>query len=46
MTGNRLARNSPIVVIDAHAVLEALAEGGIKNATTTSSMNGLDEANE
>lgn len=46
MTGNRLARTLPIVVIDPHPVVEALTEVGIESATATSSVNDLDEANQ
>ena len=46
MTGNRLARTSPIVVLDAHSVMETLGEVRIERATVTCSVNGLDEANQ
>ena len=46
VTGNRLARTSPIVVLDAHAAMEALALVGIESATAASSVIGLDEANQ
>lgn len=46
VTGIRLARTSPIVAMDAHAVGEALPVIGIESATATSSVNELDEANQ